>query len=558
MYCRKCGSKLAEDSRFCSKCGTAINVTDTKASTINKNAVKKRKYRPVAVVIGVCLAFLVVTAGVFIYNKVQTTNYLKLLAAGSRYIEDQEWEEAINAYEKASNIKPKEAPPYLRLADIYFEQGDTEKAQEILNEGYQKTKAGEIQKELSHFTSVESADDALARKDYEAAIDYLDAAINIRPCVAENYLHLAKAYVEEWNLHEASTTLKKGYEATGDNSLYAVSIWGPLSPVETAYYMTEYIPITRCEYLFSANGINSYVYAYGDPIAGASYICEDEKVKYITLLDYDEYSRIGMFPQQIQGLPVFDSVLTYFDLEYSADNEISAVTYDGITFVTLDYEEGNCISITAQADFGSTFSVGDKLFFSYNDKNHISNITYGDVSVDFSYEEDGSFHANIPYFSTTCHYDSAGLWTACSETGGVDDFEAISVNGRITAYQMDGVKATIEYDHNNIVSFEISRTLDVTIHNTIDFLYKKINGVDRLVKMKYTLPDGGNAELSLSYDNEGNVVRINNELDGYDMTLVYSGNRLESYTITGRDLTQSSYVLKYDDVGRYIGKNVVQ
>lgn len=480
------------------------------------------------------------------------------MAAGSGHIEAQEWPEAIKAYEDAVAIKPKEVAPYLRLADIYFKQNNAEKAQEILNKGYQKTKSEEIRKELSYFTSVESADDALACKDYEAVIDYLNAAIDIRPCVAENYLHLAKAYVEEWNLYKASTTLKQGYEATGDSSLYAVSIWGPLSPVETAYYMTEYIPITRCEYLFSANGINSYVYAYGDPIAGASYICEDEKVKYITLLDYDEYSRIGMFPRQIQGLPVFDSVLTYFDLEYSADNEVSAVVYGGTTFATLEYTNGNCTAITAQVDFRDYFSAGDQLFLNYTDKNRIAQIIYGDISINVEHEKDGSHKAIIPSMNTEYYFDSAGLLIGAGEVGGNYMFTAASINGRLISYDEDGLRVKINYANNKIISFDITRTLDVTIHNSIDFLYEKTNGVDRLVKMKYTLPDGGNAELSLSYDNEGNVVRINNELDGYDMTLVYSGNRLESYTMTGRDLTQSTYVLNYDEVGRYIGKTAVQ
>ena len=28
MYCEKCGSKLESDSKFCTKCGTAINGTE--------------------------------------------------------------------------------------------------------------------------------------------------------------------------------------------------------------------------------------------------------------------------------------------------------------------------------------------------------------------------------------------------------------------------------------------------------------------------------------------------------------------------------------------------
>lgn len=58
MYCRKCGSKLAEDSCFCSKCGAAINAPNRKTGITSESSVQTSKRRPIIAIVGVCLVFL--------------------------------------------------------------------------------------------------------------------------------------------------------------------------------------------------------------------------------------------------------------------------------------------------------------------------------------------------------------------------------------------------------------------------------------------------------------------------------------------------------------------
>ena len=518
MYCRKCGTELPSDGRFCPKCGTATTHRDDN-NECSRKCSKKKGASFILAAISLLIVFVIGVVGIQHWND---RRYSELLEKADEFISNGDVDSAISCWEKAIDICP--------------EGNDL------------------IEDNLNYYRSVKDAKIALNDADWNLAIDYLDFAIGLKPDVSENYLLLATAYVENWDLYNANKTLVDGYTATQSKELKNVSIWGPLSLVETAYYMTENMPITRCEYLFSDNGINSYVYAYGDPIAGASYLCENGKVKYITLLDYDEYSFLGLFPQQMQGIPVFDSVQIYFEVEYNENNQMSAVTYAGTTFITLEYDEDESTTVTAKTSFGNRFSAGDNIKFNYNEDRLISEIIYGDTSVNFQYDENRSCLATIPSLGTTLQFDSAGLLIGLSEPGGRDSFVADSQDGRILSYEMDGVNATISYENGKFSSFDITRTLDTTVHNSIRFFYDEISGADRLVKMEYTLPDGSNADFHIYYDSYGRISRIINELDGYDMTLSYTDNRLSSYELTGKDLTTTTYLLRYDNAGRYTRK----
>lgn len=71
-----------------------------------------------------------------------------LLGIGRDYFDEQEYDEAINAFEEVSEIDPHEADAYIGLADTYIALGDTAKAAEILQTGYETTASEKIQEYL--------------------------------------------------------------------------------------------------------------------------------------------------------------------------------------------------------------------------------------------------------------------------------------------------------------------------------------------------------------------------------------------------------------------------
>ena len=78
------------------------------------------------------------------------------LELAQHYLLEEDYEQAIAAYEIAIQIDPKNAEAYLGLAAIYEEQNDLEKAVEILEEASKKVDWEEITEMLAqHKTELE-------------------------------------------------------------------------------------------------------------------------------------------------------------------------------------------------------------------------------------------------------------------------------------------------------------------------------------------------------------------------------------------------------------------
>ena len=72
---------------------------------------------------------------------------------GMKYLNDGNYEEAIIEFEAAIEIDGSKADAYIGLAEVYIEQGDLQKAIEILEKGYEKTKADAISAKLDEIKS---------------------------------------------------------------------------------------------------------------------------------------------------------------------------------------------------------------------------------------------------------------------------------------------------------------------------------------------------------------------------------------------------------------------
>ena len=71
---------------------------------------------------------------------------------GMKYLSEGKYEEAILAFEAAIKIDTKRATAYIGLSDAYTEMGDTEKAKEILQAGYEAIESEEIKIKLEEYT----------------------------------------------------------------------------------------------------------------------------------------------------------------------------------------------------------------------------------------------------------------------------------------------------------------------------------------------------------------------------------------------------------------------
>lgn len=366
----------------------------------------------------------------------------------------------------------------------------------------------------------------------------------------EFYLAKATAYVEQWDLYHARETLKKGFEVTGDFSLKNVSIWGPTSVVETAYWMQEGIPITRCEYLFSDEAIYSYIYIGGIPIAGASYICEEECVRYVSLIEYED----GFyFPQQIPEM-LMGNVIARFDFNYDEQGRISEVFCEDTQLVMLDYWNGYATAILyCYTDFWNT----DQILFQYGGQRRLEKIDVGERTAEFRYAEDGSFEVNLPAEDTVFKFDSCGLLIQMSEPEGDDNFCLNAQNGRVISFETASREVNYKYKDGRFSSIEIHVTEPMEIDSSIQYSYEKINGVERLVLAEYQVSGSEKSRedtIQFSYDESGKLTKIRDEILREESYFTYSDGILDSYVqkdlMTGE---QQEYIVQYDSVGRMLG-----
>lgn len=82
----------------------------------------------------VVIAAAVAAVFLWILPQQKVKQYNSLVAEGNRYLEEMDYEKAEDAFLEAIEIEPKKAEPYVRLADLYLDTGETEKAKQIITE----------------------------------------------------------------------------------------------------------------------------------------------------------------------------------------------------------------------------------------------------------------------------------------------------------------------------------------------------------------------------------------------------------------------------------------
>jgi VWFA-related protein len=207
MYCVKCGQELLPTDKFCDHCGEPVKPadanetasappkapergadagpappkaappkaskavlpeTDLKAQAASQAAPqtasekkKRSRGKTVATVVIVLAVLAALGAGVFyVLSHMEDPKVREFLELGERYLLDENYEEAIIAYESALEIDEKCVDAYLGMADAYIGLGETEKAVSALRNGYRLTNDKTLDERLREIRSaVANAED---------------------------------------------------------------------------------------------------------------------------------------------------------------------------------------------------------------------------------------------------------------------------------------------------------------------------------------------------------------------------------------------------------------
>ena len=140
-----------------------------------KSDAPKKSNRGILGVIVVILIALVV--GIAIYNT-PANRLSRQLDLGNRYLEEQNYEQAIVEFDKAIKIDPMSVEAYLGKAQAYVDLGDIDMTLQTLEEGLERTGNEQIKDRLVE-CYLNQANEYTRKTDYKKALEIYDRLLEL-------------------------------------------------------------------------------------------------------------------------------------------------------------------------------------------------------------------------------------------------------------------------------------------------------------------------------------------------------------------------------------------
>ena len=185
MYCENCGKKIEDGSKFCLYCGAKVGedvkeriayvYTDTAG---NEEKGKKYKSGVIIAFAAVLVVLLAVFIGISIYNKPEN-RLSRALDLGQKYLLEEDYEQAIVAFNKVIEIEPMNADAYVGKAEAYIGLDNYDMAIEALEEGYQITKKDEKIEDSLIGIYIEVVDDRIIMGSYKESLEIYDRLLEL-------------------------------------------------------------------------------------------------------------------------------------------------------------------------------------------------------------------------------------------------------------------------------------------------------------------------------------------------------------------------------------------
>ena len=150
---------------------------------------KKKKILPFIITVAVALIVLIV--GICIYNT-PANRIQRQLDLGNKYLEEENYEQAIVEFDKAIAIDPMSVEAYLGKAEAYEGMGDMDMALQTLEEGYAQTgneRLREKIEEINNMQSQQESDDII-----EFSFELEDITIMGYDLFTDHYEDICAAY----------------------------------------------------------------------------------------------------------------------------------------------------------------------------------------------------------------------------------------------------------------------------------------------------------------------------------------------------------------------------
>lgn len=168
MFCKKCGAQLSDKVKFCTKCGTKIERENTEILpnmteiidgdvSLNEGSIPKKKSKVwliISLIVVIALLVGAICFGVYyIMNQSGSDEFAGVFEKAEQAYDDEDYEKAEELYIKAIEIDSGEPDAYEGLTLTYLAMNEDDKALDILEKGYKKTKSDKLQDLLDEVKS---------------------------------------------------------------------------------------------------------------------------------------------------------------------------------------------------------------------------------------------------------------------------------------------------------------------------------------------------------------------------------------------------------------------
>ncbi|MBQ9460723.1 MAG: leucine-rich repeat protein [Clostridia bacterium] len=168
VSCKNCNNVFDESFGVCPKCGTVYvpdanpvaaepqymafqNEAQMKEKAAGKKGSAGKKIAIIAVLIAVIIG-AVLTIILVIAGSKNSQAVREQMSLGEKYMSDEDYDEAIIAFEKAIEIDPNNIDAYKKLAEAYKAVGNYTGSIRALRRGYERTGNGELKSLLDEYT----------------------------------------------------------------------------------------------------------------------------------------------------------------------------------------------------------------------------------------------------------------------------------------------------------------------------------------------------------------------------------------------------------------------
>lgn len=336
MYCKKCGKKIKDSSKFCPYCGEDVleNSCDELQKKVNGPGKKFFKIKKITYAIALLLIVIImICVGLHKISKYSAKKYLN---AGNKYVEEQLYNEAVVSYKKAIKKNNSYIEAYMALTDLYIDMEKYDEITVLLSNVSEKIKN---RKEIASRMTTD-ADNRIIILDRNGKIRYTKGKYTKRIYNEdEKLIKIYDVYLGKDRLILEYDDEMKNYKTYDEES-------EDLPRYDTYQYDNDGNIVKWCRYYECGKQEYSYLNEYnnaGDLIKHYSY--EGKELSYSCTNEYDEF---GNKIKEI-SYDEFGETMGYDTYEYdTAGNKVKQNSYNDIgelvSYKIFEYDDlGNMI-----------------------------------------------------------------------------------------------------------------------------------------------------------------------------------------------------------------------